>query len=268
MDNQSLKKINQNEKNIFLVIIGAFFVVLILFFGVSIQNKIKEGKYIGQEIESKNTISVSGTGEVYAKPDLAIINFAIENEAKTVAEAMSENTKKMNEIINSLKNEGIDEKDLKTLNFNIYPRYEWHDELITKDNSRRVLVGYEVSQSLQVKIRNMEQIGEIIREAANAGANQIGNLQFTIDNQDEFEKQAREKAINEATEKAKELASQLGIDLVRIVNFNESSSRPSIYNLAKSSYDIMSAGGIEEASQVETGENKIEMTVNITYEIN
>ena len=88
-------------------------------------NKIKENKYIGQDAEFKNTIAVSGTGEISAKPDLAVVSLMVVNEAKTVQEAMAENTKRMNNVIEEMKNLGIEEKDLKTASYNIYPRYEY-----------------------------------------------------------------------------------------------------------------------------------------------
>jgi len=260
-------KINENK-----FLLKSFSVVLILFLFIStiyiftsIQNKIKEGKYIGQDLESRNTISVSGIGEIYVKPDLAITSFSVVTEKKEIAEAMEENTQKMNTIINSIKEQGVEEKDLKTIGFNIYPRYEWYEKTLLYPNGKRVLVGYEIRQSLEVKIRDMGKIGTIIQKATDAGANQIGNLQFTIDQEEEFKKQARESAIKEAKEKAEELASQLGIKLVRIVNFNESKVMPYFYDY-KTATNIETIG--EVAPQIEVGENKIKVTVNIIYEIN
>ena len=131
---------------------------------------------------------------------------------------------------------------------------------------KRILIGYEIRQTLQVKIRNLEKIGEIIQIATLAGANQVGNLQFIIDDQDEFKKQAREQAINKARDKAEELAKQLGVNLVRIINFNESSASPRFYGLQRGMAIELEA--VEEAPQIETGENKIEVNVTITFEIN
>ncbi len=266
MDTQ---KQNKSLKTILLVILNIFLIALIVFTYVSIQNTIKEGKYIGQEIELKNTLSVSATGTVYAQPDLGIISFSVITEGRTVAVTISENTSKMNKIIDLIKDQKVDEKDLKTTNFNIYPRYEWQRELtdISPTPRKRILIGYEIHQTLQVKIRNLEKIGEIIQIATLAGANQVGNLQFTIDNQDEFKKKAREQAINKAKDKAVELAKQLGVNLVRITNFNESSASPRFYGLERSmamDMEIME----EAAPQIETGENKIEVNVTITFEIN
>jgi uncharacterized protein YggE len=270
---EELKKLKIEKKclsKIFFIIIILFFLSLTLLVSVNFLNEIKKGRYIGQEIEKQNMISVSDSGEIYAKPDLAITTFSVRTEAKTVAGAMEENTKTMNSIAASMKDQGIEEKDLKTTSFNIYPRYEYvRDEisLIYPPSQKRVLVGYEIYQSLQVKIRDMTKIGDIIQGATDAGANETGGLQFTIDKEDEFKKQAREEAIKKAKAKAKELASQLGVKLVRIVNFQEGSVVPYYYSTDRAMEGI--GGGGEMASpQVETGENLIKVTVTITYEIN
>jgi len=246
------------------IILMIFLFVLTIYVFVGIQNKVKEGRYIGQEIESKNTITVSGSGEAYAKPDLAFTTFSVITEKKEIAGAMEENTKKMNAIIDSMKEQGVEEKDLKTTGFNIYPRYEWHEKTQFYPNGRRVLVGYEIRQSLEVKIRDMEKIGVIIQKATDAGANQVGDLRFTIDDEDEVKKQARGQAIDKAKEKAKELASQLDVKLVRIVSFNEGGIAPRYYAFE----EAIGMGGEDKAPQIEVGENKIEVNVSITYEIN
>ena len=269
MDSQIFKNLAEKNKILFtglLIILTVFLLALTVYTVVSVQNKIKQGRYIGQEIESRNTITVSDKGEVYARPDLAITTFSVITEKKTVSEALSENTEKMNTIIDSMKEQGVEDKDLKTTSFNIHPRYEWYDETKFYPQGRRVLVGYEVRQSLQVKIRDMEKIGEIIQKATDAGADQVGDLQFTIDNQDEFKKQARGEAIEKAKAKAEELATQLGVRLVRIVNFSERGIIP----YALPYYELEKAIGMGEGEmpEIETGENKIEVNVTITYEIN
>ena len=266
MDIQNFKHLEGKNKILFtglLIILSVFLLALTVSTVVGIQNKIKEGKYIGQEIESKNTITVSDKGEVYARPDLAITTFSVTTEKKTVSQAMNENAEKMNAVIDFIKEQEVEDKDLKTTSFNIYPRYEWYEKTQFYPQGRRVLVGYEVRQSLQVKIRDMEKIGEIIQGATDAGANQVGDLQFTIDNEDEFKKQARGQAIEKAKDKAKELASQLGVKLVRITNFSESGIVPRYYALEEAL-----GKGAGEVPQIEVGENKIEVNVTITYEIN
>ena len=249
--------------NVFLAVLIIFTAALTVSTVVGIQNKIKEGRYIGQEIETKNTLVVSGRGEAYGKPDLALISFAVASEAKTVAEAMAQNSQKMNAVIAFVKNQGVEDKDLKTTTFSLRPRYEWREENIS---SQRQLVGYEARQELEVKVRAMDKIGRLVEGATAAGANQIGDLQFTIDNREELEKEAREEAVKDAKDRAKELASLLGVNLVRITNFSEESQAPT-YSL-QTFNALEKAGDEKEAPQIETGENKIEITVNITYEIN
>jgi len=248
----------KNIITVLIIVAIAFLVSLIVWVNIDIQNKITE---------TENTITVSDTGEIYAKPDLALTTFSVISEEKTVAEALNKNTEKMNAVIDFVKGQGVEEKDLKTTSFNIYPRYEWHEKeacVPPCPSGERVLVGYEIRQSLEVKIRDLEKIGAIIEGATEAGANQVGDLQFTIDKEDELKKQAREQAIEKAKTKAKELASQLGVNLVRISNFSESSVVPRYYGLEK----VAVPGAGEATPQIELGENKIEVTVTITYEIN
>lgn len=266
MNNCELKKL----KPVLEVLAALFLISLIFWFSVGAINKLMERKYIGREFEARNMITVSGKGEIFAKPDLALVNFSVVSEAKTVAQVLSENTKKMNVVIDSVKKLGVEEKDLKTTNFSIYPRYEWQKETICISppclERKRVLIGYEVRQTLETKIREMVKIGEIIQAATAAGANEVGNLQFTIDNKEELEKKARAEAIKEAKEKAKELASLLEVKLVRITSFSENRITP--YYPAPYFMEAKALGPTEgEVPQIETGENKIEISVSITYEI-
>lgn len=259
---------NQIKKE-YSKVIHWLLIVLMVFLGllsistlVDIQNKTKESRYIGQEVESKNNITVSDTGEIYTKPDLAVVVLSTLTEAKTVEQAVSQNTQKMNKIIEEVKSLDIKEEDLKTLDFNVSPRYEYPEGGLYR-SGQRALVGYEVRQSLQVKIREMDKISSVLDKGTSAGANQVGNLNFIVDNQEEIKEQARAEAIKKAKEKAENIASQLGVDLVRIIDFQENSSMPYYDFMEKSAIGVGGGG-----PQIETGQNKISVTVNITYEIN
>ncbi len=268
MNNSIFEKSNKNLFSALLIVLIVLFSFLTILTWVNISNNLKEGRYIGQEIETKNTISVSGKGEIYAKPDLALVTFSVKNEAKQVSEAMQENAKKMNEVITFLKQKGIAEKDLKTTSFNIYPRYEYQTGEIgiySHPSGKRVLVGYEVNQSLQVKVRDLTKIGMIIQGAVAKGANQIGSLQFTIDKPDELKAKARELAIKQAKSKAREVASQLGIRLVRVTNFQENSLIPRYYGYERGIANPLPQS--KEIPTIETGSSKVESNVTITYEI-
>jgi len=229
---------------------------------VNIQNQIKRGRYIGQDIESQHTITVSGNGKVVVKPDLAIMNFSVVNEAEDVQEAMDKNSEKMNAVIDYLKDQGIKQADLKTTNFNLSPRYEYYEAKYYQPTGERVLAGYEVRQDLQVKVRDLSLIGQLIKGASDYGANQVGDLRFTVDDEEKVKVEARSKAINQAREKAQKLAKQLGVSLVRIVDFNESGFGAYLDS-------VRSGMGYAEktAPQIQTGTNEIEVNVNLVYEI-
>jgi len=244
---------------ILIVLLGLLLIVLIISLVVDINNKITE---------TENTISISATGEVYAAPDLVLTSFSVLTEAETVIEALAENTEKMNAVIAFVKNEGVADKDIKTTGFNIYPRYEWYKAgscWPPCPSGRRVLVAYEVRQTLQVKVRDMAKIGIIVQGATEEGANQVSDLQFTIDDEDELKKQARTQAIDEAKTKAETLAAQLDVNLGKVVEFNESGVYPRYYMMEMEETAMGKGGG--EDLQIETGENKISVTVTITYEI-
>ena len=263
MKQENIHNYMKGKKKIFLALLSVlvvFFIVLILSTAVDVVNKIKEGRYISQNVRMRNSIIVSETGEVYAKPDLVVITFTVVKEAKTVADAMDENSATMNNVIKAVKEQGVEDKDLKTTSFNIHPRYEYSEGTYGK----RILVGYEVVQDLQVKIRDLGKIGTIIERATSSGANEASDLQMTIDNQDELKKQAREQAITTAKIKAGELASQLGVKLGKIVSFNESFYVPYYDSQA---YVMKEGIGGGEVPDIQTGENKISVSVVITYEI-
>jgi len=242
-------------KNVLAVLLSFLAIVLIAYFAIDVKNKLEA---------TENTITVSDTGTVYTKPDLTVASFSVITEGKTVAKAMEDNTKKMNDVISFIKEQGVEEKDLKTTTFNISPLYEWEDN--DTYSGKRTLVGYEITQTLEVKIRDLTKIGVIIEGGTSVGANEVSDLQFTVDDQDALKKQAREEAINKAKAKAEELAKELGVKLIRISNFNESVAVPYYVTMKESALGL--GGGTAPATpQIETGESKIEVTVSITYEI-
>lgn len=243
--------LNSLNKCKYAAVLPAVLIILAAaWLSVDIYNKINK---------SDNVVTVSATSEVYAKSDLALTTFSVVTDAKTVGEAMQENTDKMNAVTAFVKNQGVEDKDLQTTNFNISPRYEWVEK-----TGQRILAGYEVSQSLQIKIRDLTKVGDIIQGATGAGANEIGNLQFIIDNEDALREEARNKAIVEAKNKAKVLAENLGIRLIKIVDFNENGVYPVPYytSMAK---EALGMGGA--APDIQIGENKISSTVTLTYQI-
>jgi len=238
---------------------------------VGVLKGLREYRFIGAGVSATNTIVVSGEGEVFAVPDIATFSLSVIEEAKEVEDAQTEATRKANEIIAYLKSVGVEERDIKTTNYNVYPRYEYRETSgsgIVRPGGERVLVGFEVSQSLTVKVRDTEKAGEILSGVGARGVSDISGLSFTIDDEDELKAEAREMAINDAKEKAEALARDLGVDLIRIVGFNEGGDYYPMPLYARAeSLTFDSAGGGAVAPDLPVGENKIISNVTITYEI-
>ncbi len=218
---------------------------------------------VSQDKVPKDQFSVTATGRVFAKPDIANLTIGFKTEVKkTAAEAVKENSEKMNEIIKELKALNIESKDIKTTSYSLNPVYDW------TERAGRRLKGYQAYQNVTIKIRDLEKIGDAIARTTEKGANQIGNITFTIDDKDELKAQARNQAIIKAKEKAKEIARVAGMKLGKIVNVYENQANyPSPIRYAKGM--DLGAGGVEEieAPQIETGENEVRVEITVVYEV-
>lgn len=208
-----------------------------------------------------DTFSVSGTGKVVAIPDIAVIDISINVEALTSTAAQNDANKKSNAVVEYLKNAGIKTTDIKTSGYNIYPQYDYND-----GNTR--IRGYQVTQSLTVKIRDLDKTNTVIDGVVDAGANQVSSVRFEVDEPDKLKAEAREKAIADAKSKAEELTKQLGIDLGSIVSFSESGdyAAPIMYGRSSVSTDMMKAEAVP-APALPAGENEITVNVTVTYQI-
>jgi len=243
-------KILENKFFQFLIIV--LVIMIIAFLAASINEK--------SQANENQIITVSGTGEVYATPDVGLIDISVKTEGRDVATATNDNTEKMNAILTFIKSQGVEDKDIKTTGFNINPFYEWSDK-----TGRRTLTGYEINQTINVKIRDLSKAGAIISGATEKGANDVSNLSFIIDDDEKVKEDAKNLAIKDAQEKAKNLEKSLGIKMVKIMNFSENSYTP--YVAYDQSYRLESSGmgGGVATPTIQTGENKITSTVTITY---
>jgi uncharacterized protein YggE len=215
---------------------------------------------------------------VFAVPDVAEFSFSVTEENMAVGKAQENATKKMNAILDSLKKGGVEEKDIKTIGYNVNPRYEWETKqqicpagayCPPVNNGERVLKGYEVSQTVSVKVRDTAKAGELLASVGSLGAQNVSGLNFTFDDEDKVIADARKEAIEDARAKAKELARTLGVNLVRVVNFQEGyGGGPTYYK----GVEMMAADGrggavANVAPEIPAGENKVTSNVTITYEI-
>lgn len=262
------------EKVWFTKSLALFVIVLSIFFVIKSVNEIKQGQLIGENIPATNMIIVEGDSEILAVPDIATFSFSVNEEAKIVADAQKKATEKINKTINFLKNNGIDEKDIKTVDYNISPKYEYQEYKQKKDFceyqgcpfGRSVLVGYVVSQTTEVKVRKIEKAGDVLSGIGSFEVQNVSGLSFKVNNREELKKQARDEAIEKAIKDAKNLAKALNVKLVRVVNFNEANFWAPELRLSVASGEY----GMEkekESPEINPGENKITAKITITYEI-
>lgn len=239
---------------VFAGIITCLLVVLIVSQVIGVINKIKQSRYIGADIAYKNTISVTGEGKVYTKPDIAIVSLSVVTQGNNIKSVQDENTEKMNDVADFLKDFGVEEKDIKTIVYRIYPRYNYENRKIPE------IIGYEITQTLEIKIKQMDKIGEILDNAVDVGINQVSSLRFGNEDDEELKAEARKLAIEDAKEKAKELALDLGVKLIKITGFNEGT----VYDYAIYRELGIGGGGVPE---IQTGENEISVNITLIYEI-
>ncbi|TSC87051.1 MAG: hypothetical protein G01um10148_156 [Parcubacteria group bacterium Gr01-1014_8] len=246
--------------------------MLALFLLVMTVSQLKEFRYIGSGVTATNTISVSGMGEVFAIPDTATFTVSVHEEAETVTFAQEEAAKKINAIKAYLLEAGVEEKDIKTVSYNVNPKYEWETVACREGycpGGKQTLIGFEVYQSYSVKVKDTKKAGELLSGVGGKGASDVSGLSFTIEDEDTLKAEARKQAIQEAQVKADALASQLGVKIARVVGFYEDSGGyPPPYAYGMGGDAAMSrVESAKVAPELPVGENKIVSNVNVTYEI-
>src|SRR4029450_12816374 len=157
----------------------------------------------------KRTITMSGKGVVKSAPDKVTVSAGVETQAPTAKDALAKNTAAMTKLVDALKSEGIDPKDIQTTDFSVTPRYEDRDD----DRKPPRIVGYDANNSVYVTMRDTTKIGAVLDQLVQAGANSIGGVYFSVDKPEELEKEARKLAVADAIAKAKLYAEATGAEL-------------------------------------------------------
>lgn len=210
-------------------------------------------------------LTFSAEGKVSVTPDIALLNFGVTIDGLDIPTITKQNTDKMNAIISMLKDtEKIDAKDITTTQYSVEPKYEYAPR-----TGVRTSKGYTITQQIAVKVRDFTKIGDILSQATTLGANLVGNLQFTIEDSEKVNQQARDKAIATAKAKAQATADAAGMKLGKIVNIQDSVYP--YYGYSLSSKEAVGVGGgsnvTAPAPQIEAGQNEVTANVSITYRI-
>lgn len=236
-------------------------IAIIIGIAVWVVGNLKTYHTIGKAPRTEHTIVVSGEGKVTAAPNIATVTIGTLTQGSDVARAQKENTEKMNALIGAVKKLGIEEKDLQTTTYYINPRYNYRE-------GRSEIQGYEVSQSVTVKIRDLSKISAVLAAAGEHKANQVSGVQFSIDDPENLRDEARVKAITRAREVAEAISQGLGVKLGRVVAFNESGGGypgPMPY-FAESRLGVGGAEPFPEP-KIQPGTNEIVVNVSVIYEI-
>lgn len=215
------------------------------------------------QVNPQRTISVSGEGKVTAVPDYATLTFSVVSEGTDPALLVAENVDKMNRAIAFVKQQGIEDKDVKTAQYYLAPRYEYDEDM-----RKTFISGYTITQSVTVKVRDIAKAGPILGGLPEFGVNQISGPNFEIgdDEREALIAEAREEAFAEARAKAEAMARANGVRVRRVVTFSESGGPIPIF------YKEALGGRADTPASfpvpsIEPGSQDITVTVNVTYEI-
>ena len=241
-------------------VIGLLAIALIVFIGFKVRNTSEEYNYIGKVAHDRDTIVIQGEGKVTAKPDLARLDLGVQVDGVTVKAAQEQNTQKMNAITAAMTALGVKKEDLQTSQYSIQPKIDW-------SNGKQTVLGYTVTQTLSVKVRDLDKAGDVLAKAGELGVNQIGGISFTIDDPTSLKDDARLKAIADARKKAEALATQLGLDIVKVVTFSENSQGGYPVPMMAKSYGMMDSAVAAPSPEIQSGTLDVVSDVSVTFEV-
>jgi hypothetical protein len=209
-----------------------------------------------------NSISVTGSGDAQGTPDVAHIQLGIDVAEGDVGVAIKNANTTMNAVRDAIKQQGIDEKDLQTVNFTVYPEDIYDKDTGQPTGQRR----YHVQNFLNVKVKDISKVGSVIDAGLTAGANNISGLSFSVEDTSKLEADARAKAVKDATARAQQLADGLGVKLGRPVIVSEVTVGGPVF---QPQFAAAAAGKSADsgAAPINPGQQTITVTVNVTFAI-
>lgn len=221
--------------------------------------------------DTPTTISINGDGDVKMAPNLGQFSFTVTAKGKTAQEVQATSSARMNDILAFLKSQGVEDKDIKTSDYNLSPQFTYGPAVTPCSGwncppPKQIPDGFEVSQMVTVKVHDTSKAGALLAGVGEKGATGISSLSFVLDDNKAAKAEARDKAVADAKDKAQKIAQQFGLKLGRMTGYYENQT-----------YDDPSAGGAgyspdmakseSMAVPTPTGEQKITASVSVTYEL-
>ena len=218
-------------------------------------------------VYGKGGIIVTGSSSIELKPDMATISLGVESYATTVSVARDNASISINEMLDVMKKVGIDDGDIQTTAFNIYPQYEYIE--VREDGRVRgvqELVGFTVSNMLLVTVKNLDDIGEIIDKITDAGGNDVrfNSINFGIQDPVPYQSQLRKLAVEDGITKASQLAEYSGVKLGSITMINDYSSQASV---AQDQAVFAERAMAIPSTSINPGSLNLSMQVDMIFEI-
>ena len=242
---------------------------------IIISDQLSESRYLpSQSLQSNSLlphgINVQANSSISVPADLASFNIKIKSREKTVTEARENTARYANRVVDAIKKLNISEDDIQTTSFNIYPETRWIEK---KDDfgtySESTIIAYSVENSINVLVRNLDDLGKVIDEATIAGENQIqiNSINFSISNINSYEKKLRENAAINAKNKAQTYVESLGLKLGNLNYLNEISSPIATPSYAPRMEIAMSADSQYTPSTFIPGDIEISISIQANFEI-
>jgi len=207
------------------------------------------------EPSQTGTIVVSGTGRVAVEPDVAELRLGVAISRETVAEARSEAAATMSAILAAIREAGVAERDIRTAMLSVQPRYDY------RDGQAPALAGYDLSNVVEVTVRELAAVGDVIDGSLRAGATSLDGLAFQVAEPSAPEAAARTAAVADARAKAEVLAAAAGIRIAGVADIVEGGAPPS-FPLAKAARMSLAA---DSGTPVAAGTTDVVVTVTVTF---
>lgn len=216
---------------------------------------------VANPLPPQRTLVVTGSGMIQMTPDIAYINIGVHTEKPTATDAVTENNTQTQQVINAIKAAGVDSKDIQTTNFSIYPNTQYDPQ-----TNQKIGTTYVVDNTVNVTVRKLDQLGDMLDAAVKVGANSVNSIQFDVFDKSSYLKQARTQAVKDAQTQAQQLASDSGVTLgnIQTLSFVNNIPMPVMDTFGKGGGGVMAAAA---SVPVQSGQMTLTVTVNITYEI-
>ncbi len=217
------------------------------------------GDTIVQTQGAPSGITVTGTGRVAGAPDIASIYLGVQVQSATVEEGRERAAQIQTAVINSIKDNGVADRDVQTSNFSIQPNYDFR-------SGTQQITGYMVTNTLTIKVRKLDQLSKTIDDASKAGGDSavVQNLTFGIDDPEELRSQARELALIQAKARAEDIARVTGVSLGKPISIVEETQSGIAYDSFLGQRATVSA---DTPTPIETGELDVVINVSVLYRI-